>query len=205
MVDELLENNIIRESNSPYASPALLVTKKNGEKRLCIDYRQLNKVTIKDKYPMPRIEDLVDRLQGRKCFTCLDLKSGYYQIMMSENEKSIEKTAFITEDGHYEFLRLPFGLANAPSCFQQMMNKVLGNLRFDNFILYLDDVYLVTETVEENIKLLEKVLQIFRTSGLTLNLKKCHFFKTEIEFLGYKIKQDCVMPNEAKLEGNKKN
>lgn len=152
---------------------------------------------------MPRIEDLVDRLPGRKCFTCLDLKSGYYQIMMSENEKSIEKTAFITEDGHYEFLRLPFGLANAPSCFQQMMNKVLGNLRFDNVILYLDDVYLVTETVEENIKLLEKVLQIFRTSGLTLNQKKCHFFKTEIEFLGYKIKQDCVMPNEAKLEAVK--
>lgn len=200
MVNELLENNIIRESNSPYASPALLVSKKNGEKRLCIDYRQLNKITIKDKYPMPRIEDLVDRLQGCKYFTCLDLKSGYYQIMMSEKEQSIEKTAFITEDGHYEFLRLPFGLANAPSCFQQMMNKVLGNLRFENVILYLDDVYLVTKTVEENIKLLEKVLQIFKDNGLTLNLKKCHFFKTEIEFLGYKIKQDCVMPNETKLE-----
>lgn len=201
IVNELLENNIIQESKSPYASPALLVSKKNGEKRLCIDYRALNKVTVKEKYPMPRIEDLVDRLQGYKCFTSLDLKSGYYQIMMSP--ESVQKTAFITEDGHYEFLRLPFGLANAPSCFQHMMNRVLGNLRFENIILYLDDVYLATETVEENLKLLERVLQIFRENGLTLNLKKCHFFKTEIDFLGYKVKPECVMPNEAKLEAVK--
>jgi hypothetical protein len=198
MVNELLENNIICESNSPYASPALLVGKKNGEKRLCIDYRMLNKVTVKNKYPMPRIEDLVDRLQGHKCFTSLDLKSGYYQIPMHQD--SVDKVAFITEDGHYSFLRVPFGLVNAPSVFQQMMNKVLGNLRFENVILYLDDVYLVTETVEENLELLERVLKIFRDNGLTLNLKKCHFFKSEIEFLGYKIKPNCVMPNEPKLE-----
>lgn len=201
IVNDLLENNIIRESNSPYASPALLVDKKNGEKRLCIDYRALNKITIKDKYPMPRIEDLVDRLQGYECFTSLDLKSGYYQIPLHKD--SIEKTAFITEDGHYEFLRLPFGLANAPSCFQQMMNKTLGNLRFGRVIIYLDDVYLVTKTVEENLQLLEDILIIFREQGLTLNLKKCHFFKKEIEFLGYKIKPGCVMPNESKLEAVK--
>lgn len=201
MVNELLANNIVRESNSPYASPALLVDKKNGEKRLCIDYRALNKVTVKDKYPMPRIEDLVDRLQGSECFTSLDLKSGYYQILMST--ESIPKTAFITEDGHYEFLRMPFGLVNAPSCFQQMMNKVLGNLRFGNVIVYLDDVYLVTQTVEQNLQLLEQILQLFRENGLTLNLKKCHFFKTEIEFLGYKIKPNTVMPNDIKLEAVK--
>lgn len=201
MVSELLENNIIRDSNSPYASPVLLVSKKNGEKRLCIDYRALNKITIKDKYPMPRIEDLVDRLQGYKVFTSLDLKSGYYQIGVHKD--SVDKTAFITEDGHYEFLRLPFGLANAPSCFQQMMNKTLGNLRFGNVIVYLDDVYLVSQTVEENIKLLENILKIFKQNGLTLNLKKCNFFKHEIEFLGYKIKSGCVMPNETKLEAVK--
>lgn len=150
---------------------------------------------------MPRIEDLIDRLQGYKCFTSLDLKSGYYQIGM--DTESIDKTAFITEDGHYEFLRLPFGLVNAPSCFQQMMNKVLGNLRFDRVILYLDDVYLVTDTVEENLKLLEEVLNIFSSNGLTLNLKKCHFFKSEIDFLGYKIKSNTVMPNESKVEAVK--
>lgn len=201
MVSELLENKIIRESNSAYASPALLVNKKNGEKRLCIDYRALNKITDKDKYPMPRIEDLIDRLQGCKYFTSLDLKSGYYQIKM--NDESIHKTAFITEEGHYEFLRLPFGLANAPSCFQQMMNKVIGNLRFDKVIIYLDDILIISETIEENLELLEKILQIFHNSGLTLNLKKCHFLKTELEFLGYKIKTNSIIPSEVKVKAVK--
>lgn len=201
MVEELIENGIIRESHSAYASPALLVNKKNGEKRLCIDYRALNKITIKDKYPMPRIEDLIDRLHGCKYFTSLDLKSGYYQIKMSED--SIHKTAFITEDGHYEFLRLPFGLANAPSCFQRMMNKVVGNHRFGKIILYLDDVLISSETIHENLHLLEKILKIFLENGLTINLKKCHFFKTDLEFLGYHIKEGCVMPNETKVEAVK--
>lgn len=198
MVDELLENGIIRESSSPYASPALLVNKKNGEKRLCIDYRALNKITIKDKYPMPRIEDLIDRLQGCKFFTSLDLKSGYYQIKMAE--ESIQKTAFITEDGHYEFMRLPFGLANAPSCFQNMMNKVIGNLRFGKIIIYLDDILIISESAEENLVLLEKVLKIFKDNGLTLNLKKCHFLKTSIEFLGYKIDSEGLKPSENKIK-----
>lgn len=201
MVNELLEHGIIRESNSPYASPALLVSKKNGEKRLCIDYRALNKITIKDKYPMPRIEELIDRLQGCKFFTSLDLKSGYYQIKMKED--SVQKTAFITEDGHYEFLRLPFGLANAPSTFQQMMNRVLGNLRFGKIIVYLDDILIVSETAEENLEILETVLKLFRENGLTLNLKKCHFLKTEIEFLGYKVGQNCIMPSESKVKAVK--
>lgn len=197
MINELLQNDIIRESHSAYASPALLVGKKNGEKRLCIDYRALNKITILDKYPMPRIEDLIDRLQGSTIFTSLDLKSGYYQIIMSA--ESIHKTAFITEDGHYEFLRLPFGLVNAPSCFQQMMNKIMGNLRFGKVILYFDDILLISESVEENLKLLETVLQIFKEHGLTINLKKCHFLKTEIEFLGYKINSEGVRPSENKI------
>ncbi|CAH2207540.1 jg11310, partial [Pararge aegeria aegeria] len=197
MVNELLEAQIIQESKSAYASPALLVNKKNGEKRLCIDYRALNKLTIKDKYPMPRIEDLIDRLHGCTFFTNLDLKSGYYQIKMSE--ESIHKTAFITEDGHYEFLRLPFGLANAPSCFQQMMDKVVGNMRFGNIINYLDDILIVSETAEENLVLLEKVLYIFKENGLTLNLKKCNFLKKEIEFLGYRVNSEGVKPSETKV------
>ncbi|CAK1595379.1 unnamed protein product [Parnassius mnemosyne] len=201
LVNELLENCIIRESNSAYASPALLVNKKNGEKRLCIDYRALNKITIKDKYPMPRIEDLIDRLQGCRFFTSLDLKSGYYQIKMKED--SVHKTAFITEDGHYEFLRLPFGLAGAPSCFQQMMNRVLGNLRFEKIILYLDDILIVSQTEVENLELLEKVLQIFKENGLTLNLKKCHFLKTDIEFLGYRINSEGIKPSEGKVNAVK--
>lgn len=201
MVDELLHHNIIRDSNSEYASPALLVSKKNGEKRLCIDYRALNKITVKDKYPIPRIEDLIDRLQGNKFYTSLDLKSGYYQLKMAE--EAIHKTAFITEDGHFEFLRLPFGLSNGPSFFQQTISRVLGNLRFQNVIQYLDDILLVSKSIGDNIKLLETVLQIFKTSGLTLNLKKCHFLKTEIEFLGYRIKENSIKPSENKVEAVK--
>ncbi|KAG7304531.1 hypothetical protein JYU34_011480 [Plutella xylostella] len=196
-VEELKDNDIIRDSNSSYASPALLVSKKDGQKRLCIDYRALNKITAKDKYPMPRIEDLIDRLNGAKVFSNLDLKCGYYQLKMADD--AIDKTAFITEDGHYEFLRLPFGLVNGPSFFQQVMNKVLGSLRFGKVIIFLDDLLLISETVDENLNLLETVLKIFREYGLTLNLKKCHFLKSEIEFLGYKITQDGIKPSEVKL------
>lgn len=201
-IEELIQGGIIRDSGSAYASPALLVNKKDGEKRLCIDYRALNRITVKDKYPMPRIEDLIDRLKGYTYFTSLDLKCGYYQIKMED--ASIHKTAFTTEDGHYEFLRLPFGLVNAPSYFQQMINKILGNLRFDRVISYLDDLLLLGATIDENIELLEIVLKKFREHGLTLNLKKCHFLKTEIEFLGYKISKDSIKPSDNKIEAVKK-
>lgn len=155
IIDQLLEHKIIQESKSAYASPVLLIDKKEGEKRLCIDYRSLNKITIKDKYPLPRIEDLIDRLKGCKYFTSLDLKSGYYQIGIKFD--SIDKTAFITEDGHYEFCRMPFGLSNGPSVFQRIMNRVLGNLRFDN--VYLDDLLIISETIEQNLVTLETVLK----------------------------------------------
>ncbi|KAL0852151.1 hypothetical protein ABMA28_000388 [Loxostege sticticalis] len=124
IVDELLKNDIIQESNSPYASPVLLVDKPSGEKRMCVDYRSLNKITVKEKYPMPIVEDLIDKLKGCKYYTSLDLKSGYYQINVHKD--SIAKTAFITPDGHYEFRRMPFGLCNGPSVFQRLMNTVLA-------------------------------------------------------------------------------
>lgn len=201
IIDELLINNIIRESKSPFASPVLLIEKKGGEKRLCVDYRSLNKISIKEKYPMPRIEDLLDRLKGCKYFSSLDMKSGYYQLLVSEN--SIDKTAFITEDGHYEFLRMPFGLTNGPSVFQRMMNQILGNLRFKNVIVYLDDVLIVSETVEENINTLELVLKIFKQQNLTLNIKKCFFFLTNITFLGYEVNGDGIKPTPKKIEAIK--
>ncbi|KAL0894100.1 hypothetical protein ABMA27_014144 [Loxostege sticticalis] len=129
IVDELLKNDIIQESNSPYASPVLLVDKPSGEKRMCVDYRSLNKITVKEKYPMPIVEDLIDKLKGCKYYTSLDLKSGYYQINVHKD--SIAKTAFITPDGHYEFRRMPFGLCNGPSVFQRLMNTVLDNNKWD--------------------------------------------------------------------------
>ncbi|KAG6465497.1 hypothetical protein O3G_MSEX015187 [Manduca sexta] len=177
IIDDLLKNGIIQESNSPYASPVLLVDKSSGEKRMCIDYRSLNKITVKEKYPMPIVEDLLDKLRGCKYYTSLDLKSGYYQIKVKEN--SIAKTAFITPDGHYEFKRMPFGLCNGPSVFQRLMNTVLGKLRFDRVICYMDDLLIATDSINENIIRLEEVLKVLQDNGLTINLTKCHFFSKE--------------------------
>lgn len=126
IITELLENNVIRESGSPYTSPILLVKKKDGAPRLCVDYRAVNQITKKERYPLPLIEDHLDRLGGANYFITLDLSWGFYQVPMSD--ESIEKTAFVTPDGHFEFLRMPFGLANAPAVFQRLMNSVLGDL-----------------------------------------------------------------------------
>ena len=147
IVKDLINNEIIRESQSPYASPILLVKKKNGEERMCVDYRALNRITVKDRYPLPRIDDLLDRINERKYFTSLDLASGYHQIPISED--SISKTAFVTPDGHYEYIRMPFGLTNAPAIFQRTINQILGSLRFNTALAYLDDILIPSVSVEE--------------------------------------------------------
>lgn len=198
LTDELLNSGIIRHSSSAYASPALLVDKASGAKRLCVDYRQLNKITVKEKYPMPVIEDLIDRLQGCKYYTSLDLKSGYHQVCVKEED--IHKTAFVTPDAHFEYVRVPFGLCNGPSVFQRLMNTVLGNLRFGRVICYMDDLLIATETLEENIACLESVLDLLSKNDLTINLEKCAFFKKEITFLGYEISERGVSPSSKKLK-----
>lgn len=173
MIQELLTNNIIRESSSSYASPILIVKKKNGEYRMCIDYRKLNAITIKDKYPMPLIEEQIDKLGGSRYFTCLDLASGY-QVPVAAG--SVEKTAFVTPEGHYEFLHMPFGLTNAPAVFQRLMNTVLDDLKNSVAIPYLDDVIIPANTIEEGMSRLRQMLETFRAQHLTLKLEKCSFF-----------------------------
>lgn len=197
MVGELLANNIIKESHSAYASPIVLVRKKNNEYRLCIDYRALNKKTVKDSYPMPVIDDQLDRLYGKTFFTSLDLASGYYQIPVQESSRHL--TAFITSDGHYEFTRMPFGLVNAPAVFQNMINKALGNRRFDLAIPYLDDLLSTGSTFEESFQKLEEILDLLSTAGLTLNLKKCFFFQSELDYLGYQISEFGLRPGTKKI------
>lgn len=198
IVDDLLQKGIIRESCSPYASQVLLVDKKTGDKRLCVDYRELNKITVPEKYPLPIIEDQLRRLSGFRYFISLDLFSGYYHIPMAP--ESVPLTAFITQDGHYEFLRVPFGLTNAPAVFQRMLHSALGNLRFSKVVTYLDDILIPTKDVADALQILEEVLLIFRKHGLTLNLKKCYFLQTKIEYLGYQISATGVQPSERKIE-----
>jgi hypothetical protein len=132
---DLLENNIIRTSSSSYASPAVLVKKKTADYRLCIDYRKLNAITIKDRYPLPHIEDQIGRLRGKKFFCSLDMTQGYYQIPVSPS--SIHKTAFVTQEGQFEFLRMPFGVSNAPATFQRALNNLFTSFR-DNTIIIID-------------------------------------------------------------------
>jgi hypothetical protein len=168
----------------------LLVGKKNGEQRLCVDYRALNKITIKDKYPIPRIEDHLSRLAGYGWFISLDLYSGYRQIPMARD--SIPMTAFVTQDGHYEFLRVPFGLTNAAEVFQRMINILLGNLRFTKVLIFIDDVLILARSWQESFETLKEVLNIFKTSGLTVRLSKCYFLKTKIDYLGFEVSESGI-------------
>ena len=182
-IDEMLRAGIIRKSKSPWASPALLVDKHDGSKRFCVDYRQVNHRTIQDPFPMPRIDDIFDRLNGALWFSSLDLKSGYWQILVDEN--SIVITAFSTTEGHYEFIRLPFGLKNAPGDFSRIMQQVVEDLKFLDY--YLDDLYVFSTSFEEQIKHLRSLFTRIRETSLKINLAKCKWFRREIKVLGHWI------------------
>lgn len=197
-IKDLLDNNIIRESNSPYSSPIILVKKKNGDHRLCVDYRKLNSITVKDRYPLPIIEEQVEKLSNKRIFTSLDMSQGFYQIPLKED--SIPKTGFITPEGHYEFMRMPFGLANSPSVYQRLMDTILGSLRFDKVLPYMDDLLLASADEEEALTTLRTVLEIIRNAKLTLNLDKCRFLQTEINYLGYDISENGIRPGQKKID-----
>lgn len=202
MISELLANGIVRPSTSPYASPIVLVRKKTGEYRLCIDYRALNKKTIRENYPMPLIDDQLDLLAGHKFYTTLDLASGYYQIPVREDDKY--KTAFVTPDGHFEFNRMPFGLANAPATFQRIMNQVLGSARHKEALAYLDDVIIPAKNFSEGLCRLENILKMFSSAGLTLKLTKCLFFGHNVDYLGFEVSEDGIRPGSKKIEAVEK-
>jgi hypothetical protein len=197
MVGEMLDAGIVRESVSDYASPILLVRKKDGSMRLCVDYRKLNSVTVKERYPMPIIEDEIARLSGQSCFITLDLASGYYQVPISEQSRHL--TSFVTPDGQFEFNRMPFGLANAPAVFQRMINAVLGSTRFSKATAYIDDILIYGKDISECLERLEEVLKAIENANLTLNLSKCDFLRQEIDYLGYEISAKGVRPGKKKI------
>lgn len=198
MIDQLKEADVIQDSFSEYASPIILVNKPNGQKRLCIDYRKLNQITHKERHPLPHMEDQIDQLKNYKYFTTLDLFSGYYQVKMGEN--SIPKTAFVTNDGHYEFKRMPFGLANAPSVFQRIINNIFGPLGGTVALAYLDDILSPCQTFEEGLEKLTKIFETLRKNHLTLNPSKCHFFQEKINYLGLEVSRDGVRPGLGKAK-----
>lgn len=198
IIQELLENDIIRPSESPYASPILLVRKKDGPYRMCVDYRELNAHTVKDRYPLPLIDMQIDRLGKAKYYTSLDMASGFHQIPVHPD--SVEKTGFVTPDGHYDYLRMPFGLANAPAVFQRAVFNALGPLKDTIALVYLDDILIPSKTVEEGIESLKKVLVALKTAGFSLNIAKCKFLQTTIEYLGREISIEGVRPDPRKIQ-----
>ncbi|CAH2226641.1 jg24697 [Pararge aegeria aegeria] len=201
IINDLVLNGIVRESTSDYASPVILVKKKNGEDRMCTDYRELNKNTIPIKFPLPIISDQIDRLSDATYFISLDMAQGFYQIPIKED--SVPKTAFITPDGLYEYVRMPFGLMNAPAVFQRAIITALRPL-LDYILVYMDDVLIKCKTFTEGLQTLDKVLAALTKAGFTVNAKKCSFFKTSIEYLGNLITNGTVRPSPSKVEALEK-
>lgn len=198
---ELLDAGIIKESESPFSSPVVLVRKKNGSIRLCIDYRKLNARTIKDAYALPNIEETFSALNGAKWFSVMDLKSGYYQVEMAEEDKP--KTAFVCPLGFFEFNRMPQGVTNAPSTFQRLMEKCVGDLHLNKVLVFLDDLIVFSDTLEEHETRLMRVLQRLRDYGLKLSPEKCHFFQTSVKYLGHVVDAQGVHTDPDKVSALK--
>ena len=194
----MLEIGAIRCSNSPWASPVVLVRKKDGSLRFCIDLRKLNALTAKDAYSLPCIEDALDSLNGACIFTSLDLKSGYWQVKL--DDKSISLMAFTVGPlGFYECVRMLFGLTNAPATFQRLMESCLGELHLQWCIIYLDDIIIFSDNPEDHIDRLEDVFEKLALAGLKLKPSKCEFFKAELKYLGHIVSKQGIVTDPKKV------
>ncbi|KAL5516401.1 hypothetical protein EMCRGX_G001711 [Ephydatia muelleri] len=198
MIQGMLQQGIIEPSGGAWASPIVLVRKKDGSYRFCVDFRRLNSVTKKDVHPLPRIDDALDTLSGSKWFSTLDLASGYWQVEMDPADK--EKTAFITPFGLHQFRVMPFGLTNAPSTFQRLMSMVLAGLSWVTCLVYLDDIIIFSRTVEEHLQRLTEVLQRLKEAGLKIKPSKCHLLCKSVRYLGYVVSEKGIAADADKIK-----
>lgn len=199
IIKDLLDKGVIRESESEFSSPILLVKKKDGSDRMCVDFRALNANTVKDRYPLPLIDDHIDRLGSAKYFTSLDMATGFHQIPLAND--SIHKTGFVTPEGHFEYLKMPYGLANAPVVYQRIITNTLKAFsETGRALIYIDDVLIPSQTIDEGLNTLREIFETLTKAGFSINLKKCKFLANEIEYLGRSISNGQVRPSAYKVE-----
>ena len=198
-IDKLLEAGVIRNSHSSWSAPIIVVPKGDGGKHLIIDYRALNKVMRKFVWPMPKVEDIFSQLNSAKYFSTLDLRAGYHHIELTTD--SIPKTAFTSPFGKYEYVKVPFRLAQAPAYFQELMTGVLKDLPFT--MVYLDDIIIYSSTPEEHLQHIKTVFEKLHHAKLSMKLSKCHFFTKEIQYLGHILGVEGIKPVPAKTEAIK--
>jgi hypothetical protein len=197
-IAELQAKGFIRPSSSPWGAPVLFMEKKDGTQRKCIDYRSLNEVTIKNKDPLPRIEDLFDQMKGASIFSKIDLRSGYHQLKIRESD--IPKTAFRTRYGIYEYTVMSFGLTNAPAYFMYLMNKVFMEYLDRFIVVFIDDILIFSKTMEEHEEQLRLVLEKLRSNQLYVKFSKCEFWLTEVSFFGHVISAGGVSVDPGKVK-----
>ena len=198
LIKQMEQQGIVKPSCSPWASPVVLVPKKDGSTRFCVDYRRLNTVTKKDVYPLPRIDDILDTLGRAKYFTTLDLSAGYWQVELDPESQA--KTAFTSHCGLYEFTRMPFGLCNAPATFQRLMQVVLSGLEWDCCFVYIDDILIASQSFEEHMRHLQLVFERLRQAGLRLKPKKCLFLRERVPYLGFVISKHGIQVDSSKTD-----
>jgi len=200
-VQELLDKGFIRPSVSPWGAPVLFVKKKDGTLRMCINYRELNKVTVKNRYPLPRIDDLFDQLQCATYFSKIDLRSGYHQLRIKESD--VSKTAFRTRYGHFEFLVMPFGLTNSPAVFMDLINRVCKPYLDKFVIVFIDDILIYSRNKEDHEQHLRLILELLAKEKLYAKFYKCEFWMREVQFLGHIVNKRGIQVDPAKIEAIK--